>query len=51
MMRENCDANVVREESGNDVIGGRSELTVPVSPGGGGGVVIGVIVVEDIISQ
>ncbi len=48
-MRENCDANEVREEVVNDVIGGRSEWTIPVSPGKGG--VIGVIVVEDITSQ
>ena len=37
MMREKCDANEVREEVGNDVIGGRSEWTIPVSPGMGGG--------------
>ena len=36
-MREKCDANEVREEVGNDVIGGRSEWTVPVSPGRGDG--------------
>jgi hypothetical protein len=37
MMRENCDTNEVREEVGNEVIGGRKEWTVRVSPGRGGG--------------
>jgi len=36
-MRKKCYANEVREEVGNDVIGGRSEWTIPVSPGMGGG--------------
>ncbi len=48
-MREYCDANEVSKEVGNDVIGGRSEWTIPVSPGRGG--VVGVIVVEDVTSQ
>ncbi len=48
-MRENHDTNEVREEVGDDVIGGRSEWTIPVSPGRGG--VVSVIVVEDNTSQ
>ncbi len=48
-MGEDHDANEVREEVGNDVVGCRSEWAVPVSPGRGGAV--GVIVVEDIASQ
>jgi hypothetical protein len=36
MIRENCDADEVRKEVGDDVIGGRSEWTIPVSPGRGG---------------
>ncbi len=48
-MRENCDTDEVSEEVGNNVIGGRSEWAIPVSPGRGQ--VVGVIVVEDVTSQ